>query len=360
MLLRRKKLLEEFAELLRKYSPTGKEEEAIRYVAKLANNYGFDEVFVDEVGNLHAVYGRGPVELALIPHIDTVPGNIPVKICGNKIYGRGAVDAKGPLYAMLVGASWVKKEVEDKVKIHFIAEVGEEGDSRGARFLISKNFKPTSIIIGEPSSTIGVVVAYRGSIHLEVKCHSEGGHPASPKVKPSAFEKFMKLLEELLAKAPGTEYDVPQARVTFIRAGETPNKLPEKLQAYIDIRVPFKNTKWNMDFEEFLNEIESIVTRSLCEFKILGITRPVKVSSNMKIVRAIMRAIIKNGRKPALVRKYGSSDMNLFHSVVRDIVAYGPGDSSLSHSLNEHIVIEDLFFGIKTYAQAIKEYVNLK
>jgi len=264
MLLRRKKLLEEFTELLRKYSPTGREEEAIRYVAKLANNYGFDEVFVDEVGNLHAVYGRGPVELALIPHIDTVPGNIPVKICGNKIYGRGAVDAKGPLYAMLVGASWVKKEVEDKVKIHFIAEVGEEGDSRGARFLISKNFKPTSIIIGEPSSTIGVVVAYRGSIHLEVKCYSEGGHPASPKVKPSAFEKFMKLLEELLAKAPGTEYDVPQARVTFIRAGETPNKLPEELQAYIDIRVPFKNTKWNMDFEEFLNEIESIVTRSLC------------------------------------------------------------------------------------------------
>jgi len=360
MLLRKKKLLEEFVELLKKYSPTGKEEEAIKYVAKLANNYGFDEVFVDEVGNLHAIYGKGPVELALIPHIDTVPGNIPVKICGNKVFGRGAVDAKGPLYAMLIGASLVKREVEDNVKIHFIAEVGEEGDSRGARFLISKNFKPNSIIIGEPSSTTGVVIAYRGSIHLKIKCYSEGGHPASPKIKPSAFEKFMMLMRELLTKAPGTEYDVPQARVTFIRAGEAPNKLPEELQAFIDIRVPFKNTKWNVDFEKFLNEIKNIVTRNLCEFEILGSTRPVKVSSNSKVVRAVMRAIIRNGRKPVLVRKYGSSDMNLFYNIVKDVVAYGPGDSTLSHSLNEHIIVEDLLFGIKTYAQAIREYVNLK
>ncbi len=358
--MRKKKLLEEFAELLRKYSPTGKEEEAVKYVAKLAENYDFDEVFVDEIGNLHAIYGKGTTELALIPHIDTVPGEIPVKIQDSKVFGRGAVDAKGALYAMLVGASLVKKEVEDKVKIHFIAEVGEEGDSRGAKFLISKNFKPNSIIIGEPSSTIGVVVAYRGSIHLEVKCYSEGGHPASPKVKPSAFEKFMELLEELLLKAPGTEYNVPQARVTYVKAGEAPNKLPEELQAYIDIRVPFKNPRWNMDFEEFFNEIKKTVSKNSCEFRVLGITKPVRVSSNTKIVRAIMRAIIKNGRKPVLVRKYGSSDMNLYYKVVRDIAAYGPGDSSLSHSLGEHIVIEDLLFGIRVYAQAIKEYISLK
>ncbi len=357
--MKKRKLLEEFVELLRKYSPTGEEKGAINYVAKLALNYGYDEVFVDEVGNLHAIYGKGPIELALIPHIDTVPGNLSVKICCSKVYGRGAVDAKGPLYAMLVGASLVKKDVEDKIKVHFIAEVGEEGDSRGAKFLLSKGFKPSSIIVGEPSSTTGVVIAYRGSVHLEVKCYSKGGHPASPRVEPSAFEKFLNLIEHLSAKAPGTEYDVPQARVTFIRAGESPNKLPEELKAFIDIRVPFKNAKWDMDFEKFVEELKDVVVKSSCEHKILGLTKPVKVSPNSKIVRAVVRAIIKNGKKPRLVRKYGSSDMNLFYNVVKDIVAYGPGDSSLSHSLNEHIVIDDLIFGIRTYAQTLKEYVNL-
>lgn len=359
MLLKKRKLIEEFVELLRKYSPTGSEKEAIKYVAKLASNYGYDEVFVDEVGNLHAIYGKGSLELALIPHIDTVPGNLPVKVSGNLVFGRGAVDAKGPLYAMLVGAALAKNHVENKIKVHFIAEVGEEGDSKGAKHLIMKNFKPNSIIVGEPSSTVGVVIAYRGSVHLEIKCYSKGGHPASPQTELSAFEKFMKLWNEILSKAPGTSYDLPQARVTFIRAGESPNKLPEKLQAFIDVRVPFRNVKWNKSFEEFLSEIKNGVLKNLCKYRIMGLTKPVKVSPNSKVARSIIRAIIKNGRKPVLVKKYGSSDMNLFYNVVKDIVAYGPGDSKLAHSIDEHISLEDLLFGIKTYAQAIKEYVSL-
>ncbi len=356
MLLEKKRLIEEFTNLLRKYSPTGNEAEAINYIAKLAKSYGYEEVYVDEIGNLHAIYGNGPLELALIPHVDTVPGEINVQVVNEKIYGRGAVDAKGPLYAMLVGAALVKRHVEDEIRVHFIAEVGEEGDSRGARYLISKGFKPSSIIIGEPSSTTGVVIAYRGSIHLKIECSSKGGHPASPMQNMSAYEKFLNVWSRISKEAPGTFYDIPQARITFIRAGDSYNKLPEKLIAYVDIRVPSPNKMWNEDFNMFHRKIKSIIENNDCSVKTLGITKPVRVSPNTPIVRAVMRAIIRNGKKPILLRKYGSSDMNLFYNMVKDIVAYGPGNSALSHSSNEFISLSDLIFGIKVYANAIKEY----
>jgi LysW-gamma-L-lysine carboxypeptidase len=58
------------------------------------------------VGNYFASVGSGGRTVMLVSHVDTVPGELRVKVYGGKVYGRGAVDAKGPLSAMLVEAAW--------------------------------------------------------------------------------------------------------------------------------------------------------------------------------------------------------------------------------------------------------------
>ena len=65
---------------------------------------GFD-VDVDAAGNVVAGWGDGAETIALVGHIDTVPGHIEVRRDGDLLHGRGAVDAKGPLAAAIAAVS---------------------------------------------------------------------------------------------------------------------------------------------------------------------------------------------------------------------------------------------------------------
>src|SRR5207245_2293778 len=72
-------------------------------VAQLAER-GF-RATVDDAGNAVGEIGDGAHHVVLLGHIDTVPGEIPVRIEGDELVGRGAVDAKGPLAAFVAAAT---------------------------------------------------------------------------------------------------------------------------------------------------------------------------------------------------------------------------------------------------------------
>ena len=82
--------------LLTRYSPTGREAGAAIYLVEGMQRLGFD-AWVDPAGNAVGTRGEGPREIVLLGHIDTVPGRIRVAQRAGALYGRGAVDAKGPL-----------------------------------------------------------------------------------------------------------------------------------------------------------------------------------------------------------------------------------------------------------------------
>src|SRR5512138_3211116 len=87
--------------LISRYSPSGQEREAAEWLAGRMRSLGYNEAFIDEAGNAVGVMGTGPKQVVLLGHIDTVPGEISVRRDGSppnvSLYGRGAVDAKGPL-----------------------------------------------------------------------------------------------------------------------------------------------------------------------------------------------------------------------------------------------------------------------
>ncbi|MEA9404635.1 M20/M25/M40 family metallo-hydrolase, partial [Pseudomonas aeruginosa] len=78
-----------------------------------------------------------------------VPGFIPVTQDDDRLNGRGAVDAKGPLACFAAAAARLAGR-ELKRRIVVIGAVGEEGDSRGAHF-VKDRYRPAFTVIGEPS-----------------------------------------------------------------------------------------------------------------------------------------------------------------------------------------------------------------
>src|SRR4051812_4092580 len=68
------------------------EQDAVRYLVDAMARLGL-EAWIDETGNAVGSIGEGSPEIVLLGHIDTVPGDVPVRIEDGLLYGRGAVDA---------------------------------------------------------------------------------------------------------------------------------------------------------------------------------------------------------------------------------------------------------------------------
>src|SRR5690349_6973434 len=90
--------------LVSQYSPSGQESGAVEWLVARMKSLHYDEAFIDQAGNAVGVIGKGSKQIVLLGHIDTVPGEI--NVCVENVgadrespllYGRGAVDAKGPL-----------------------------------------------------------------------------------------------------------------------------------------------------------------------------------------------------------------------------------------------------------------------
>lgn len=346
-------------DIIRAYSPTGAEEKAIKILYEYANSLGFDNVYIDSVGNLIADMGYGDKSIALIGHIDTVPGEIPVEFDGHSIRGRGAVDAKGPLVAMFVGASLARRTIDlNRYRVVAVAVVGEEGDSRGAKELVKNNFKADGIVIGEPSNN-SIVLGYRGSMKVEIQCESKPSHTSSPAQEPSACEKIIDIWTKIRDFYNSFNAQSNSATILYIGCGENAryNVYPTQGNMLIDIRV---SVDGGVDTVE--KSIAGIVTSyGKCRYRVLDSTPPIKVSVNSTIVRALTRALLRSNIKPRFVYKLGTSDMNILNVCTsnNNIVAYGPGKSELSHTNEEEISIDEVVQGAEIYMKTVEEFFKV-
>ncbi len=317
-------------DLVSVYSPSGHEEEAVKVLKNWFEEQGI-EAWVDRYGNLLAskVGRKNHYKVALVSHIDTVEGFWEPRLEGERVSGRGAVDAKGPLTAM----SFALREIEGDVVL--IAAVGEEKDSRGARG-IREYMTFDYVIIGEPSDH-KVVIGYRGYKWIKGKCYAKGGHASSPEVGESAIDKALNCIARI------KEVSNAIVSVTRLCGGDEINVLPREAEFWLDIR--------------YENEFE--IPKCCEEISIVDQMKPAIVKPSSPVPRALARAIIRQGLKPRYVKKRGTSDMNVLIDVSKSIAAYGPGKAELSHTFEEYMELRDLERGIKTYRLAVAELLKL-
>ena len=167
---------------------------ASTWLVEQMRSLGYDRAYMDGAGN--AVGEIGPVSAAqtivLLGHIDTVPGAIPVRIeetaAGPVLYGRGSVDAKGPLATFVVaaasvGSAWAH---EHGMRLVVVGAVEEEAaSSKGARFVRDRfdgveEPLPALCIIGEPSGWTRVTLGYKGRLLVEMEAAQPMAHTAGP------------------------------------------------------------------------------------------------------------------------------------------------------------------------------------
>ena len=354
------------ARMLEIYSPSEKEEEISTFLAEEMENLGF-HTWKDDIGNVIGEIGEGKISILLCGHMDTVPGYIPVRVEENRLYGRGAVDAKAPLAAMIVASSLLaKKGLSNKLLV--VGVVEEEGTSRGIKHFIRSGITPDYAIFGEPSGVENIIIGYKGSLHLRITCKTETGHSAAPWLFDNAVEKAFEIWEMIRKlhlpkeKLESRFYSLTSC-LTRINGGEEASTVPSNCDMHLDVRIPPQLTT-----QEVLDEINKVIeqyqsgnTKVNVEVKVEDLTNPFEIDPRSLVVRAISWSIRRVRHKPAtLLRKTGTGDMNMLGRAMQiPIVTYGPGNSHLDHTSNENIDIQEYLDSIQVYQEAILRLVEL-
>ncbi len=321
--------------LIERYSPTGQEAVAVAWLVERMRQLRFTQAAIDEAGNAVGVMGTGGRQGILLGHIDTVPGEIPVRLQGEALFGRGAVDAKGPLAAFVDAVGEVGPV--DGWQWIVVGAVDEEGDSRGAQWIVDR-YRPAFVIVGEPSRWDRVTLGYKGSAWSRVTVRRPMAHSAAPEA--SACEAAVEHWRAVLDWA--SEFNRDRRRVfdqvtPSLRGWSSGDDGFEAWATlHLGTRLPL-----GLPPEEWRTRLQVLNPQVKVDSD--GFSTPAyRGEKNSPLARAFLAAIRSQGGEPSFVLKTGTADLNIVAPAWScAAVAYGPGDSSLDHTPHEHILLPE-------------------
>lgn len=371
--------------------------EAAAWLAAQMAAAGYDRAYVDPAGN--AVGELGPVDAAqtviCLGHIDTVPGDIPVRIVeeagGPVLYGRGSVDAKGPLAtataaAARLGSAWAHQH---NLRLLVVGAVEEEAaSSKGARYIRDRfdgvnEPVPAACIIGEPSGWSRVTLGYKGRLLVELDASQPMAHTAGPDLgvatvavdfwnwlaayaarrnegRDKTFEQFSPSLRQLQTSTDERMHDHVLAQAGI--------RLPLDFNSDIFVDALLSWAEERAGVEVGATPRPAIRTEGTTETVVAGALTTIRLRArsyevafrgdrNNALVRSFLGAVrsIDPAARPGFLLKSGTSDMNVVGPAWQcPILAYGPGDSSLDHTPHEHVSLDEYWRAVLVLEAALR------
>lgn len=315
-------------------SPSGAEAEAACFLVSWMGNHGF-ESYVDESGSAVGIRGEGEDEIVLLGHIDTVPGDVPLRLDGRILYGRGTVDAKGALAAFGLAAAAVVPPQGKRIVV--IGATQEETEiSLGARHALER-FNPSVCLIGEPSGWDRITLGYKGQLSLNWSFCTPPTHSASP--VPTSTERavdfWLQVQQYVRSENAGRNGVFDRLEVSLRELNTNQGGEFDKAEMRLGFRLPP-----GTDPHELEMRLQEMIDGA--EARFMAHEFAYAARKNTPLARAMLRSVRSCGGRPRFVYKTGTSDMNIVGPVWQcPIAAYGPGNSRLDHTSEEHIDLDE-------------------
>ena len=350
---------------LRMYTPSLSERPMAEFLADKCDDLGFEDIHIDEVGNILAKKGSGLPRILLCGHMDVVPGKVKVRTEGDFLYGRGASDAKAPLMAMLFAAASVQK---NNGTVIFVGAVDEEGNATGIKNLVKRELDIDYAVFGEPSGIKQVTIAYKGRLAISLKVTVEdSAHASAPWLSKNAIEESAIFTSELKKELETGQEEKSKgmlltATITEISGGISHNVTPKECMTTMDIRIPVDMNCKSVE-QKIAIIVKDISERRKVEafYSILDETEPFEAPHNSPIVRAFTLGVMDvEHARPTLIRKTGTGDMNVIGNQWDiPVVTYGPGDPHEAHTIDEKVSIDEYLKGIEILKKTLQHLKRL-
>lgn len=327
-------------------SVSGQEAVAVTYLRQQMAGRGF-ELLDSAAGSAIGTIGDGDHHIVLLGHIDTVPGDIPVCIEEGALHGRGAVDAKGPLATFVAAAS----AADLACRVTVVGAVGEEVIGSPGAVEVATWPAPDLCVIGEPSGWDAVCLGYRGSLSLIITFRQSTRHSAGPgeSIAQRAVVFWNALQDEVRtwnADARGHFGAIGDALRAFNTASDG---LEETATLSIGLRLPP-----GLDVNRLMRRIRELAGDA--DVHVDGLQEGYRTDRRSTLIPPFNRAIRAEGGTPSYSLKLGTSDMNVVGPAWGcPIVAYGPGDSALDHTPEEHIVLTEYLAAVRVLRRVLTD-----
>lgn len=349
----------------------GEESEMAALVEKEMKSLGFDRVYQDEAGNvIGLIRGQGHVPSVMFnTHLDHVgvgdTGRWPYhpfagEIQDDRVWGRGAVDIKGPLAAQVYGvARLIEQGVRPPGDVYVTAVVQEEVGGLGARYL-AENIPARLVVVGEPSSN-EVRRGHRGRMELVLHVKGRSVHASVPSRGVNPLEVVSRFVLALAEIDMPEDSDLGSSSVapTLIRTDQvSANVVPSEVWLTCDWRnIPGESSQ---EVKRMLQHIADrcLIGGSSAQVEIPSQQRvsftgyaknipaenpPFLLSANDPAIRAAKATL---GDAIGLTAEAGvwrfATDGGHFAQAGMTVIGFGPGDEALAHTNRESIAVDEL------------------
>lgn len=332
-------------------SLSGEEQEVATFLRDWMNTHGFNAA-VDEAGNAVGTRGTGPLTVALLGHMDTVPGHIPVQVDEHGVlHGRGSVDAKGSLCTFMAAVAALGPEALAAARFVVIGATEEEApSSKGARHAMHA-YKPDFVLIGEPSGWAGLTLGYKGRLVAKLRVQKDNFHTAGEgsSAADDLTESWFRI--RAWAASIGSEgagiFDRVQATIQDI--GSRGDGLTQEAWATVGLRLPPGLLPYQAE-----DAISAALGDLPAEVTFVGHETAVRYPKDNALTRALRVGIRAQGGSPTFKVKTGTSDMNVVAELwAVPTVAYGPGDSALDHTPEERLDLAEYDRAVRVLTEAL-------
>lgn len=308
----------------------------------------------EPVENLFAVR-RGPEgsrHFAYAGHLDVVPPGegwtsapFAPERRGELLYGRGAVDMKGSIAAMVAAAAELPA---DAGTVSLIITGDEEGAAKYGTLALIDHMRaageaPDVCLVGEPTSVsrLGdmMKIGRRGSVNIWLEVAGQEGHVAYPHLADNPAPRLVALLAELdaLVLDEGTEwFQASNLEITQIRIDNpATNVIPANASARISIR--FNNLHTGEGLAARIAEIAARhggAARAVISGEAF-LTQPGAFSA---MVAAAIEA--ETGIAPKVSTTGGTSDARFLKDLC-PVIEFGLSNATM-HKRDEAVAVADL------------------
>ena len=271
----------------------------------------------------------------LSTHMDTVPPFIPPTEDDEKIYGRGACDAKGIIAAQITAAEQLRKQgIAD---IGLLYNVEEERSSTGAKVVNDHPLaaKCKYMINGEPTDN-DLAIGSKGTFRLNIKTTGKAAHSAYPEEGDSAIEKLLDILEDIRhTKFPHDDFfGETTVNIGTIDGGTALNVIPPKAEAGLAIRLTTKRAP--------IEEAVRSLVRDRGDLEILSCSEPVRMLQVDGFKQKVVRFTTDIPHMP----NWGTP------------LLLGPGSILVAHTKDEFVLKKDLETAVQLYVDLVKKLLN--
>ncbi|MGB0757475.1 MAG: M20 family metallopeptidase [Patescibacteria group bacterium] len=294
-------------------------------------------------------------DVLLAGHLDVIEAEqrefVP-RIQGDKLYGRGAADMKGSVAASILAFQKVHK-TRPELKLGLMLTSDEEvGGQNGAQYLVEQGYKAKLVIVPDGGAMDAIITSQKGLIFFKATLHGTAAHGSRPWLGDNAINKVCLLYKDLQKQFPKPESEDdwrPSVNIGKIQAGNAINQVPDKCEAYFDVRLTEKHS-----FDEWYEIIKKVVKDHDADFEIQAQGDICFTDFNdeyLQQYKSVAEGIL--GREVNFGVEAGGSDARFFSSAEMPVLITRP-DGADWHNNGEWVSIESL----QTFYDILLKYLE--